>query len=210
MNKTKAFVLASALGLLAMGSARADGTDPYQTPSFTRIISGDFTAAGQATLDRLQQTPEQIACSKADFDGKALPDDAEKKLNAAALDAVVYPADGKFLGDWKAGLEIAKNGKGMQSNDPAGSTNGGNCLACHKLLPNDPSQGNLGPELVGYEKVRGNGDAIVKYTWQRIYNSVAFNACSFMPPFGAHKILTEQQMKDVMALLLDPASPVNK
>jgi sulfur-oxidizing protein SoxX len=31
-----------------------------------------------------------------------------------------------------------------------------------------------------------------------------------MPPFGAHKILTEQQMKDVMALLMDPDSPVNK
>jgi sulfur-oxidizing protein SoxX len=31
-----------------------------------------------------------------------------------------------------------------------------------------------------------------------------------MPDFGEHHILTEQQMKDVMALLMDPNSPVNK
>jgi len=31
-----------------------------------------------------------------------------------------------------------------------------------------------------------------------------------MPRFGAAGILTEKQLKDVMALLLDPASPVNQ
>jgi sulfur-oxidizing protein SoxX len=31
-----------------------------------------------------------------------------------------------------------------------------------------------------------------------------------MPRFGHKGILTEAQMKHVMALLLDPASPVNK
>jgi sulfur-oxidizing protein SoxX len=31
-----------------------------------------------------------------------------------------------------------------------------------------------------------------------------------MPRFGHQQILTEQQLRDVMALLLDPASPVNK
>jgi sulfur-oxidizing protein SoxX len=30
-----------------------------------------------------------------------------------------------------------------------------------------------------------------------------------MPRFGTQGILTEQQIKDVMAFLLDPASPVN-
>ena len=33
--------------------------------------------------------------------------------------------------------------------------------------------------------------------------------CSSMPRFGAHKFLTEQQIKDVTAYLFDPASPVN-
>lgn len=31
-----------------------------------------------------------------------------------------------------------------------------------------------------------------------------------MPRFGFHKVLTEQQMKDVVAYLFDPESPVNK
>jgi sulfur-oxidizing protein SoxX len=31
-----------------------------------------------------------------------------------------------------------------------------------------------------------------------------------MPRFGHNGILTEQQIKDVVALLMDPESPVNK
>ena len=31
-----------------------------------------------------------------------------------------------------------------------------------------------------------------------------------MPRFGHNGILTEEQIKDVVALLLDPQSPVNK
>ncbi|PKO86253.1 MAG: sulfur oxidation c-type cytochrome SoxX, partial [Betaproteobacteria bacterium HGW-Betaproteobacteria-12] len=38
----------------------------------------------------------------------------------------------------------------------------------------------------------------------------AFNACSNMPRNGDAEILTEQQMKHLMAFLFDPASPVNK
>jgi sulfur-oxidizing protein SoxX len=50
----------------------------------------------------------------------------------------------------------------------------------------------------------------VKYTWGKIYNAKAFNACTNMPRFGHQGILTEAQMKDLMALLLDPSSPVNQ
>ena len=52
--------------------------------------------------------------------------------------------------------------------------------------------------------------AIVEYTWGKLYNARAYNACSQMPRAGHKGILTEQQMKHVMALLLDPNSPVNK
>jgi sulfur-oxidizing protein SoxX len=34
--------------------------------------------------------------------------------------------------------------------------------------------------------------------------------CSITPRFGCHKVLTEQQIKDVMAYLMSPDSPVNK
>jgi len=48
------------------------------------------------------------------------------------------------------------------------------------------------------------------YTWNRINNSKAYNACSNMPRFGHFNLLTQEQMQDVMALLLDPQSPVNQ
>ena len=34
------------------------------------------------------------------------------------------------------------------------------------------------PSLTGDGKLRGAGDDIVKYTYQKIYNAQAFNACS--------------------------------
>ncbi len=72
------------------------------------------------------------------------------------------------------------------------------------------SHGTLGPSLYNYGKLRGNSEAIVKYTWGKLYNAKAFNSCTNMPRFGQQGILTEAQMKDLMALLLDPNSPVNK
>jgi sulfur-oxidizing protein SoxX len=35
-------------------------------------------------------------------------------------------------------------------------------------------------------------------------------ACSNMPRFGVNKVLSEQQIKDIVAFLFDPESPVNK
>ena len=58
--------------------------------------------------------------------------------------------------------------------------------------------------------MRGNSDAIVQYTWGKVYDAQAYSACSNMPRFGHNKVLTEQQIKDVVALLLDPTSPVNQ
>ncbi|MGH8847374.1 MAG: sulfur oxidation c-type cytochrome SoxX, partial [Polaromonas sp.] len=68
-----------------------------------------------------------------------------------------------------------------------------------------------------YGKLRGVSDPaaeasqpIVEYTWGKLWNAKAYNACSEMPRFGHAGILNEQQIRDVMALLLDPQSPVNK
>jgi sulfur-oxidizing protein SoxX len=52
--------------------------------------------------------------------------------------------------------------------------------------------------------------AITEYTWGKIQNARAYNACSNMPRFAHKGVLTETQIKHIMALLLDPASPVNK
>ena len=53
-------------------------------------------------------------------------------------------------------------------------------------------------------------EIVQRYTFGKIYNSEAFAACTNMPRFGHKGILSEQQIKDVTALLLDPASPVNQ
>lgn len=47
-------------------------------------------------------------------------------------------------------------------------------------------------------------------TSMKVYNAQAVMPCSQMPRFGYHNFLTEQQIKDVVAYLFDPASPVNK
>lgn len=44
----------------------------------------------------------------------------------------------------------------------------------------------------------------------KVYNAQAFVACSTMPRFGHKGILTEAQIAYLVALLLDPASPVNQ
>ena len=49
-----------------------------------------------------------------------------------------------------------------------------------------------------------------RYAWGKVFNPDAYAACSNMPRFGHNGILTEQQIRDVVALLMDPDSPVNK
>lgn len=192
-----------------MASAGED-TSTYMTKSFKEVIATSFQPKGSAGLDRLVQTEAQHECSKYDYLGKPLPKDIAARIEKDHYSKVVYPADGQYFGDWKAGLKIAEDGKGMTWNDKPGTPNGGNCINCHQMIPNNPSQGNLGPSLIGYGKTHGNSEQIVKYTWARIYDSTSFNACSQMPPLGASHALTQQQMKDIMALLFDPNSPVNK
>lgn len=125
--------------------------------------------------------------------------------------------DGKLVGDWKEGEKIAQNGRGMTWSDKAGSANGGNCYNCHQISKEEISYGTLGPSLYNYGKIRGIKDpvsadskAIVEYTWGKIWNAKAYNACSGMPRFGHSGILTEAQTRDLVALLVDPNSPVNK
>ncbi len=203
-------VLASGLVLLAVAGCAAVATDAgadYRGEAIALMRAG-FQANGQAGMDRLEQDGVQRLC-----DGR--PDDAGRGAQRAALEqaelaAVRFPADGKMLGSFAAGEKIAQSGVGMQWSDKAGTAAGGNCYACHQITQKEVSFGNIGPSLYQYGKVRGNSEEILRYTWTRIYNAKAYNACSNMPRFGHKGILTEQQIKDVMALLLDPASPVNQ
>lgn len=175
-----------------------------------QVVKSSFKERGIAKLDRLEQSDLQLACSEASLNNKDLPKDVRERLEKQQMATIKYPADGKFLGDWKAGERVAQSGVGMQWSDNEKTVNGGNCYACHQLSPQEVSFGNIGPSLKHYGKLRGNSEAVVKYTWGKIWNTHAFNACSSMPRFGDAGILTEAQIRDVMALLLDPNSPVNK
>ncbi len=167
-----------------------------------------FAERGIAKLDRVEQNELQKACT--DHAKGELPQGLRAALEKTALAEVRYPSDGKWIGEFAEGEKIAQLGRGMQFSDPANAAGGGNCYACHQLSKAELSFGNIGPSLYQYGKIRGNSEPILKYTWAKIWNAHAYNACSQMPRYGDAKILTEQQLKHLMALLLDPASPVNR
>lgn len=121
-----------------------------------------------------------------------------------------YPASGQLMGDWREGKMIAEDPGGMRFGDPPGRPNGGNCYACHQLEPKEIVYGTIGPSLLGYRAARGAGEAVQRLTYERIYNANAFAVCSAMPRFGHNAILTPEQIAHLVALLLDPASPVNR
>ncbi len=68
----------------------------------------------------------------------------------------------------------------------------------------------MGPSLYQFGKSRGYTDDTRKYAYGKVWNAEAYSACTNMPRFGHSGILTEAQIKDVVALLVDPESPVNK
>lgn len=136
---------------------------------------------------------------------------ALEKQNRATLR---YPVDGKLMGDWREGEKLAAVGTGGHIGfiqpDPPGRTRGGNCYACHELAKKELAYGTIGPSLHHFGKIRGNSDEIIKYTYDKIYNSNAFTACTNMPRFGLHSWLTPEQITHIVAFLMDPASPVNQ
>ena len=205
MRNTTIAMLA-ALGVIA-GCATVAADADYRKVALD-MMKADFKTKGPATTERVfNQDEVERLCSDP---SQTVAPDAAARLQASQLASVVYPADGKYLGDWKAGEAVAQNGRGLQSSDKVGDVNGGNCYACHQIAKAEISYGNIGPSLYNYGVLRGQSDAIVRYTWGKLYNAQAYNACSNMPRFGHNGILTQTQLKDVMALLLDPASPVNK
>lgn len=87
---------------------------------------------------------------------------------------------------------------------------GGNRCACHAADPKEVAAGDVGPSPTGYGKLRGTGDDIVKYTYEKSYNPQAFTACSNMPRRGHNGILKPEQIADITASLISPESPVDK
>lgn len=182
------------------------------TAQAEQIFRGSFREDNPSYwMKRLDQDETMRLCSQ--FKDHP-PPKARRKIEKAEMASIRYPVDGKLIGDWKEGEKLAAVGTGGHIGfiqpDPPGRVRGGNCYACHQLAKKEVAYGTIGPSLQHFGKLRGNTEQIVKYTYDKIYNSNAFNACTNMPRFGLHNWLTPEQITHIVAFLVDPESPVNK
>ncbi len=178
-------------------------------------VAQSFTDDTPEHLDRvLKRDDTQKLCSQ-------YRNNPPEKLATTLIErekkTIRYPDSGKLMGDWKAGDKWVNAGFAMrigriEPDPPAKQTggNGGNCYACHAVSPKEVAAGNMGPSLIGYGALRGTGEDIVKYTYEKLYNAQAFVACSNMPRLGHNGVLKPEQIADITAYLLSPESPVNQ
>ena len=190
------------LGLLVFSLAFG-GSDSDDVEA---VLKRDFKARGQATMDRVVQDGLQRVCTESN---DRPPAELAKQLEADQMKTIAFP-EGSLIGDWKRGERIAQGGRGLTWSDRAGAAGEGSCYNCHQVGPQESSFGTLGPSLLGFGKARGSGAETQRYVYGKIYNAKAYNLCSNMPRFGHSGTLTAEQIKDLVALLLDPASPVNR
>lgn len=72
----------------------------------------------------------------------------------------------------------------------------GNCISCH-MMDDGVSPGNLGPPLVAM-KARFPDQAKLE---SQIANPEAANPNTRMPPFGKHGVLTDDELKAIVAYI---------
>ena len=215
-SKLRTGLAVASVALLAVGCASAPSVADLNALT-QQIVKASFRDEGIVKASILNTDETNQVCSEADASGKPLDEKTAKRIEEINMKAIKWPSDGKFIGDWKEGEKIAQNGRGLTFTDDEKTVNGGNCYNCHKIDEKEISYGTIGPSLHNYGKIRGITDPnsaaakpIVEYTWGKIWNSKAYNACSNMPRAGHSGILTEAQVRHVVGLLLDPKSPVNK
>lgn len=193
--------------IVITGYASAIKKTDYEK-SLLSLIKSELTFNDPASADLILNKGEiQKLCSEYP---EIRPKSVASRIRESQLKTIKYPSDGVYLGNWRGGAVIAQSGRGLKPSDPLGGPNGGNCYACHYITKNEISFVGIGPSLNNYRKKFGFSEQIIKYTWSKIYNAQSYTDCSSMPRFGHSGILNEQQIKDVMAFLFDPLSPVNQ
>jgi sulfur-oxidizing protein SoxX len=207
MKFATAAAVSAFFAVLLLAACVAGLPDPDPERAAVAMLKSSFKTRGQASVERLNQDEVQALCSK-------FPSGPPKELAAtiekSQLATIRYPASGKLMGEWREGERVAQSGRGKQFTDDPKRPAGGNCYACHRLGSQEVSFGTIGPSLYRFGRQRGTGEAAQRYAYGKIYNSQAFSACSNMPRFGHNGILNEAQIAHLVALLLDPDSPVNK
>lgn len=201
------------IALAAIAVAGATAAPAQQKPAVDAarveaIVKAAFPTAPPDWQPRLVPDETLRQCSAY---GNNPPKPIAEAIQARARATIRYPADGTFMGDWKKGEALAQSGYGLRFTDyPPQRANGGNCYACHQITKQELSYGTLGPSLLGYGRLRDFKPEETKAAYEKVYNSHAAFPCSTMPRFGANGVLTIEQIKDAVALLMDRDSPVNK
>jgi L-cysteine S-thiosulfotransferase len=197
-------VLAIIMALAATPALAQQKIDPARADA---AIKSAFPTAPADWASRLNGDETMQQCSAV---RNSPARDVAEAISKREQASIVYPPDNNFIGDWKKGEALAQSGYGLRFTDyPARQANGGNCYACHQITRKEVSYGTLGPSLAEYGKLREFKPEAVKAAYEKIYNSHVALPCSTMPRFGANKILTIEQIKDAVALLMSPESPVN-
>lgn len=183
--RQQAWIVLALAGVLA-GSA---GLAAAESDAVDRVIQ----SGGPRFARALQQDEGQAMCSQY---RDLLPDERVPAFLAAQRQLIRYPASGRLMGDWRQGEKLF------------GDSRKGNCYACHQGDPRELAAGNVGPPLTRYG-LRGASEAVVRYTYEKIFNSWAYVPCSTMYRAGVHGVLTPDEVAHVVAYLLDPQSPLN-
>jgi sulfur-oxidizing protein SoxX len=200
------------LGATLVATVAPTAAQQKQAVDPARVDAAIKSAFPTAPADWQQRLAPDETMKQCSAYNNSPPKAVFEAIQAREKAAIQYPADGKFVGDWKKGEALAQSGFGLRFTDypPGNRANGGNCYACHQLTKQEVSYGTIGPTLLAYGKLRNFAEADAKAAYEKTYNSHASLPCSLMPRFGTNKVLTIEQIKDAVALLMSPDSPVNK
>lgn len=104
--------IVTALPFAASAQTAPKAVDPAIVDAY---VKATFGKAPQEWQDRIVPDETLKACNAYHNN---VPSAEADKIVQRELAKVVYPADGKFLGDWKEGRKVANNGRGGQFSDP--------------------------------------------------------------------------------------------
>jgi sulfur-oxidizing protein SoxA len=115
-----------------------------------------------------------------------------KDYNTLAKTASPEPApppklDGPITGDPKNGEKLAYD-----------QGRGGSCVTCHVMGKSTPEfPGNIGPDL----STIGTWGRLDQQLFNYVYDPRSVKPNSMMPPWGAHKLFSVQEIQDIVAFM---------
>lgn len=127
------------------------------------------------------------------------PVGAQKPADYSAYPCLSYTLDCGKLATRKPQAESLAgtlNGNAEKGKQITQARNRGNCLACH-VMAGGSQPGTRGPDLSHYGSA-GKTDAEI---YSSIWDMRTLIPDTLMPPFGTNEVLTDQELRDVVAYL---------